>query len=161
VALVVGDRFLAPVQTLPVENGIYVWNGPAVPATRATDADTGAELAPNTVVLVSEGATLADTSWTLTTDAPITVGVTALTFLLASLAAYARVLFFPLPATAAGVGIPLVHNFGHKRPFLSIADVATDQIGGLVDTVATNPTTVTVTFPLAITAGQYVATVIG
>ncbi len=33
VAMVVGDRFLARVQTAGAENGIYVWNGAATPAT--------------------------------------------------------------------------------------------------------------------------------
>ncbi|MDQ3920045.1 MAG: hypothetical protein M3348_16390, partial [Acidobacteriota bacterium] len=41
-------------QTLEVENGVYVWNGSAVPLTRATDADDPVELA-QAVVAVTEG----------------------------------------------------------------------------------------------------------
>lgn len=71
-----GDRFLARGQTAPDENGIYVWNGAAVPATRAPDADTSAGL-EGAVVTVTEG-TDAGTTWrqtqvnfTLDTDAVI------------------------------------------------------------------------------------------
>lgn len=45
VAMAVNDRFLAKDQTTSQEKGIYVWNGAAVPATRAVDADTNGELA--------------------------------------------------------------------------------------------------------------------
>jgi endonuclease YncB( thermonuclease family) len=44
VAMAGGDRFLARGQTTAAENGIYVWNGAAAPATRAPDASTGPEL---------------------------------------------------------------------------------------------------------------------
>lgn len=46
-----GMRFLAKNQTVPAENGIYVWNGAATPATRATDADSAAELSDATVLV--------------------------------------------------------------------------------------------------------------
>jgi type II secretory pathway pseudopilin PulG/predicted NAD-dependent protein-ADP-ribosyltransferase YbiA (DUF1768 family) len=45
IALVAGDRVLVKAQASSAENGIHVWNGPAIPMTRATDADTAAELA--------------------------------------------------------------------------------------------------------------------
>lgn len=54
VALSVGDRFLARAQTAQSENGIYVWNGAATPATRAPDASSADEL-EQAVVTVEEG----------------------------------------------------------------------------------------------------------
>lgn len=54
VTMVSGDRFLAMGQTSQPENGIYVWNGAAVPATRALDANTSAEL-EQAVATVEEG----------------------------------------------------------------------------------------------------------
>lgn len=54
IAMVAGDRFLARSQTAVAENGIYIWNGAAVPATRAPDASTGPELEA-AVVTVEEG----------------------------------------------------------------------------------------------------------
>src|SRR5215218_7068057 len=37
-----GDRFLAKDQTTASENGIYIWNGAAVAATRAADMNAAA-----------------------------------------------------------------------------------------------------------------------
>jgi hypothetical protein len=64
VAMVSGDRFLARGQTAQMQNGIYVWNGAAVAATRALDANTFDEL-ESAVVRVSEG-TDAGTKWAQT-----------------------------------------------------------------------------------------------
>jgi hypothetical protein len=79
VAMNVGDRFLARGQTLGAENGIYVWQGAATPATRAVDADNATEINAGMTVSVEEG-TNADQLWMLTTDNPIVVGTTILTF---------------------------------------------------------------------------------
>lgn len=54
VSLATGDRFLAYGQTSQPENGIYVWNGAAVPATRALDASTFEEL-ESAFVAIDEG----------------------------------------------------------------------------------------------------------
>jgi hypothetical protein len=78
VTLATGNRILVKNQAAPAENGIYVVAASGAP-TRATDADSGAELV-NASVYVSEGTTLADTQWTCTTNATITVGVTGLVF---------------------------------------------------------------------------------
>lgn len=59
--MVVNDRVLVRFQTTASENGIYIWNGAAVPLTRAPDANTAAELR-SAVTLVTEG-TSAGTAW--------------------------------------------------------------------------------------------------
>jgi hypothetical protein len=64
-AMSVGDRWLAAGQTLPPENGLYIWTGAATPATRAPDASTADEL-ESAIVAVDEG-TSAGTSWRQTT----------------------------------------------------------------------------------------------
>jgi hypothetical protein len=76
VALVTGDRILLKNQTTQSENGIYTVNASGAP-TRATDADSAAELV-NATVFVSAGTINKDLSYTQTTDAPITVNTTAL-----------------------------------------------------------------------------------
>lgn len=76
VTLVTGNRILIKNQAAAAENGIYVVAASGAP-TRATDADAAAELV-NATVYVSEGTTLADTAWTSTANAPITVNTTAL-----------------------------------------------------------------------------------
>ena len=49
-----GDRMLVRAQTADAENGIYIWNGAATPATRSLDASTADEL-EQAVVTVEEG----------------------------------------------------------------------------------------------------------
>lgn len=78
IALTAGDRILLKNQTAPEENGIYIWNGAASTATRATDADTAAEIL-QAAVFTEEG-TQADTLWVCSTNAPITLNTTSLTF---------------------------------------------------------------------------------
>lgn len=80
VAMAVGNRFLAKNQTTASENGIYVWNGAAVAATRAVDADANAEVTAGMAVTSTEGTANVDKAWILTTDDPIVVGTTALAF---------------------------------------------------------------------------------
>ncbi len=62
VTLSVGDRILLKDQTVQSENGIYIYNGPTSPLTRALDANTAKELI-NAVVIVDEGTSNAGTSW--------------------------------------------------------------------------------------------------
>lgn len=77
VALATGDRILIKDQAAGEENGIYIVAASGAP-TRATDADTAAEI-KGTVVSVTEGTANADTAWMLTTDT-ITLNTTALVF---------------------------------------------------------------------------------
>jgi len=72
----VGERVLLKNQTLPAENGIYVYTGTF---SRATDNDIQAEIL-GMAVYIQEGTTNGDTAWVCTADAPITVGTTALPF---------------------------------------------------------------------------------
>jgi hypothetical protein len=77
VVTVAGDRVLLKNQTAGAENGIYI---AAVGAwTRATDAQAASDLL-ECAVFVSEGTANSDTAWVMTTNAPITVGTTPLTF---------------------------------------------------------------------------------
>jgi phage-related tail fiber protein len=78
VAVVAGDRVLLPSQTLAKDNGLWVVaNGDWV---RATDANSSAKVTPGLTVMVEEGTANGDSLWHLTTNAPITLGTTALTF---------------------------------------------------------------------------------
>jgi hypothetical protein len=79
ITLATGDRILLKDQTTGSQNGIYVVNATGAP-TRAIDADVSAELPSASVVPVDQGTANADSMWILTTNAPITLGTTALTF---------------------------------------------------------------------------------
>lgn len=78
VVLATGDRILIKNQASATENGIYIVAASGAP-TRSTDANTGAELV-NATVLVNEGTVNAETQWTCSTNAPITIGVTNIVF---------------------------------------------------------------------------------
>lgn len=56
-----GDRVLVKAQTSQPENGVYIWNGAAVTATRAPDASTSPELEQATITI--EEGTNAGTTW--------------------------------------------------------------------------------------------------
>ncbi|ALZ84710.1 hypothetical protein APT59_11080 [Pseudomonas oryzihabitans] len=78
IALAVGDRILVKNQDTASQNGLYLvaagtWN-------RALDADASSEVTPGLTVYVEQGTAQADTIWKLVTDAPITLGTTALSF---------------------------------------------------------------------------------
>ena len=77
---VVGERILVPNQTTPSQNGIYTWQGSAVPMVRATDADTWNELV-GAFTFVEQSATTYDgTGWVCTADQGGTLGTTAVTW---------------------------------------------------------------------------------
>jgi phage-related tail fiber protein len=78
VLTVTGNRVLVKNQVAGQDNGIYITAAGAW--TRATDADASAEVKDGLAVVVGEGTVNADTGWQLTTNDPITLGVTALVF---------------------------------------------------------------------------------
>ena len=84
VSLALNDRVLVTGQSTGSENGIYsvttVGAGSNGTWARSTDADGAGELNAGSITMVTEGTTYADTQWKLTTDDPITIGSTALTF---------------------------------------------------------------------------------
>ena len=75
-----GNRVLVKNQSTGSQNGIYVFNGAATAMTRATDADSNAEVTSGLFVFVEEGTLNSDNGFVLTTDGSITVGSTALVF---------------------------------------------------------------------------------
>jgi hypothetical protein len=113
VVLATGDRILIKNQTTGSENGIYVVQAAGAP-TRATDADTAAELL-QAAVFVREGTGNADKAFVVTNDA-ITLGTTALTWTqFAGTGAGGTVNKF---SAAVGDGsatqIDVAHNFGSR-----------------------------------------------
>lgn len=85
VVLATGDRILIKDQAAGAENGIYTVNASGAP-TRATDFDLGTE-AVGAAVIVTNGTANADKVFICTTNAPITIGTTALVFAALSAAA--------------------------------------------------------------------------
>jgi hypothetical protein len=79
VTMASGDRVLLRAQTSGAENGIYVWNGAAVPMTRSLDMNTAAEV-EQAITTVEEG-TSAGSSWRQTA-VNVTLGTTPLAWTL-------------------------------------------------------------------------------
>lgn len=117
-----GKRVLTPFQTAAKDRGIWVTAAGAW--TRATDADTNDEVTPGMLVLVEQGTLYGDSAWQLVTDAPITLGVTALTFEMAwgrtgvtagtyrsvTVDKLGRVVAATNPTTVAGYGLTDVYT---------------------------------------------------
>lgn len=78
VNMAANDRFLAKDQTTGSQNGIYIWNGAATPATRAVDMNNAAEV-EQAVVTVEEGTANAATTWRQTV-VNVTLDTTSLAF---------------------------------------------------------------------------------
>lgn len=119
VAMAAGNRVLLTAQTAATDNGIYVWNGSAVAMTRATDANTSAQVTSGMTTNIEQG-TKAATISILTTPDPITLGTTALTFtFLAAGTAY-----------TGGTGITVAGNV------ISLTSPVTVALGGTGATTA-------------------------
>jgi len=78
VSLVSGDRVLVKDQTDAKTNGIYVVASGAW--SRATDADSNAEVTAGLFTFVTEGTTNADSGWVLSSNDAISLGTTELAF---------------------------------------------------------------------------------
>lgn len=76
----VPDRVLVTAQTNPVDNGIYDVSTSAW--SRSADADGPFDFVKGTQVNVTDGTIYATTGWLLTTNIPIVIGTTALTWVL-------------------------------------------------------------------------------
>lgn len=75
ITMVANDRVLVRAQTLPAENGIYLWNGAAIAMTRAADCNSAAEL-EQAVASVEEGTNAGSTF--RQTAVNFTLGTTAI-----------------------------------------------------------------------------------
>ncbi|QYX51512.1 phage tail protein [Pseudomonas sp. S07E 245] len=145
VVLTAGARVLVKHQAAAKENGLYqvVASGAW---TRSADADSSAKVTPGLLVLVERGTTNADSAWQLVTDAPITLGVTALSFEMAfgrtgvaagtyrsvTVDAYGRVVSATNPTTVAGYGLTDVYTIAQVNTALALkADRASPAFTGL------------------------------
>ncbi|MQG93418.1 hypothetical protein F6X59_12005 [Pseudomonas sp. MN1F] len=154
VLLTAGVRVLVKNQTAAKDNGIYqvavgAWN-------RSGDADTDAKVTPGLLVLVEKGTANGDSAWQLTTDGPITLGVTALSFAMAfgrtavaagtyrsvTVDTYGRVVAASNPNTVAGYGLTDVYTKTQIDQSLSLkAPLASPALTGLPTAPTANPGT--------------------
>ncbi len=125
VGLAAGDRVLVKDQTTASGNGIYLAASGAWG--RAPDADSGPEVTPNAFVFVEEGSGNQDTGWVISTNGPITLGTTAITW----------TQFSGPGAVTAGAGLA---RTGNQLSVASAGIVAAMLAAALKDGTATDPT---------------------
>lgn len=85
-----GDRVVLAGQTTAAQNGVYVWHSSSSALTRSTDCSTGGTGSTGILgmtIAIEEG-TNADQMWMCSTNGPITIGTTALTFIKSSATTY-------------------------------------------------------------------------
>ncbi|NDB64480.1 MAG: hypothetical protein EB168_02260, partial [Euryarchaeota archaeon] len=131
VSVAVADRILVTGQTSGAENGIYrvttVGSGSNGTWVRTSDADSN-DIKAGMSVMVTEGTTYADTVWKLTTDDPITVGTTALTFERSSAYAFGTVTVDGTSLVADQVGDTLTISAGNNISYTSVTGTDTFTI---------------------------------
>ncbi|WP_339733101.1 head decoration protein [uncultured Pseudomonas sp.] len=176
VSVIAGDRVLVKDQSSGAANGIYVaatgaWS-------RAADFDAASEVV-GAAVFVSEGTANGNSQWNMTTDAPITIGTTALVWaqvgggssytagdginisggvISIDPAVVARKISATIGDSSATT-ISITHDFGTRDLIVSVREVS-NNAGVLADWVANTDDTVQITFGVAPTTGQYRVTVV-
>jgi hypothetical protein len=138
------DLILVQSNTAGAENGWY--NAHAGAWTRATFADTSAEIKSGFLTQVTEGSALGDTIWMLTTDGVTTLGTTPLAFVRKD--SQRELGIFPVDAYIAGNALIVTLDAGTPIDFRS----ATLSSGAV--TTLINATELTITAPNGASFGQ-------
>ena len=118
VNLSVGDRILVTAQDPGSENGIYqvqtLGTGSNGTWIRSLDTNQTGELEAGTIVMVTEGTVYKDTQWKLTTNNPIIIGTTPLTFELNSAFAFGNIYANGTAVLADSVGDAVIFSAGNN-----------------------------------------------
>jgi hypothetical protein len=118
VNLSAGDRVLVTGQSTGSQNGIYqvetVGSGSNGTWIRSSDTNATGELEAGTIVMVTEGTVYADTQWKLTTNNPIVIGTTALTFEQNSAFAFGNIFANGTAVLANSVGSTVTFTAGNN-----------------------------------------------
>ena len=137
-------RFLLAAQTTTTEKGVWIWNGAAVPMTRATDWDVGLAIKGGTLI-VSAAGTNADVLYEVSNDSDVVVGTGTPTFIVAggaaalTLASLSDAAPAPVGLPAAGVAVTVARADHVHGPVGPAIDFGTGVDGALVlDDVGAN-----------------------
>jgi hypothetical protein len=159
VALSINSRILVNGQTNPTQNGLYlvqtVGAGPTGTWVRTTDADSAGEMQAGMVVTVTEGNTYRDTLWTLTTDDPIVLGDSEITFQQSTSFSFGNISANGTAILAntvgdgvtftAGDNITIVGNATAKTVTIGVTGIETSEISNGTSNVSINAANANVT----------------
>jgi hypothetical protein len=177
VAVAANDRVLVKNQSTASGNGVYLAQSGAW--TRSADFDASAELL-GASVFVSEGTTQGNQQWQLTTDAPLVVGTTALSFAqIGGGASYTAGTGISIAGSVISVNVAVTarkasgtvgdgtattlsftHNLNTQDVSVSVRQTSNNEVV-LADVVANTVNTVQLTFATAPAVGAYRVTVVG
>jgi hypothetical protein len=133
VNLSLNDRVLVIGQSTSSQNGIYfvdvVGTGSNGTWVRSGDTNVTGELLAGTIVMVTEGVIYADTQWKLTTDDPIVIGTTPLTFEQNSAFAFGNIYANNTAVLATSVGDSLTLTAGNNISIIGNNTSKTVSIG--------------------------------
>ena len=133
VNLVINDRILVAGQSTGSQNGLYyvqtVGSGSSGTWVRSSDSDATGELEAGTIVMVTEGNVFKDTQWKLTTNNPIVIGTTALTFEQNSAFAFGNIYANGTAVLANTVGDTLTLTAGNNIAITGNASAKSVTIG--------------------------------
>jgi len=149
-----GEVFVLMGQSTGSQNGPWVWNGSGSAMTRPTNFDTSAEAVLGSFWIIREG-TYADAFAVMTNDSTVTLGTTALTFVVRGTAAATTGYTTTCPSTSAGGSWVVTHNLGSRYVNAQVARVASpyDFVDVRMERTTTN--TLTVLPDVALASGEY------
>jgi len=171
VAVALNDRVLLKDQAAPAENGVYVVNA-AAPATRATDADSAAELPRGSIVAVSAGTANAGKSYANNATANYVFGVDPMPWIDAPTGGTAYtggpgieitgtvisrdryVADVPVPGGGA-TSVTITHGLGYRKPPVEVWFKADNSRAEGVYVQDIDDNNVLLDFATAPTAGEY------
>lgn len=148
VSVIAGERVLVKNQTTGSQNGIYLVAAGAW--TRTTDADTSAKVTSGQTVPVTEGTANGDKAFVLTTNDPITLATTSLTYTQLPGAGGSGTVtkFAGTIGDGSTTAIAVTHSLGSQDVGIHVYDVASG-IEVWCDKARTSTTVCTLTFAVA------------
>ena len=133
VTLIAGDRVLVAGQNTGSQNGLYyvttLGTGSNGTWARSTDGNETGEIEAGMIVMVTEGTNYKDTQWKLTTNNPIVIGTTALTFEQNSAYAFGNIYANSIAVVATSVGDTLTITAGNNISIIGNNSSKTVSIG--------------------------------
>lgn len=150
VAAAVGDRILVKDQASGFQNGIYTVTatgsaGAVFVLTRAVDTDEATDVR-GAYTFVEEGSTNQNTGWMMTTDAPYTMGTTALAWSKFTATSSTAAQFNVTGPTPDAATLTVTHNLGSRDVICQVYDASSfDDLTEAYNVVRTDANTITIT----------------